>query len=252
MWLPYGGGVTDEEKQATDAETVPAEKAWWDDPRMPWKGKPGRNDLILWAAISLSGVYSLVLLPLRPWLLSLNPYLLALLTGSSTATVSIGAHAAVGPSLWPLGLVLATIGYVKFDPLYWWAGKLWGRGLIKVMGARSPRAARNADRAEKLAQKYGVLAILLAFVLPIPSAIVYAAVGAGGMRLRTFLLVDLAGALTMRALYMYLGFRLGQPAIDVVKVIGDYSMWLALAILAGMIVTALWRRWRRRTANLPQ
>ena len=100
-----------EEQPAPAAESAPAEeREWWDDPRMPWKGKPGRSDLACWIAFSLTGVYALVLLPLRPILLGLNPYVLAALGGSRTTAVAIGALAATGQGWWPLGLLLGVIG----------------------------------------------------------------------------------------------------------------------------------------------
>ena len=148
---------------SADSDSGPApepEKEWWDDPRMPWKGKPARRDILCWVGFSLTGVYALVLLPLRPVLLGANPYLLAALGGSRTTAVAIGALAATGHGWWPLGLLLGMFGSIKFDPLYWWAGKLWGRGLIEIVAGRSPRAARNAARAEKLAVRFGPLAIL--------------------------------------------------------------------------------------------
>ena len=229
--------------EPVESKNRPAE--WWEDPRMPWKGKPGRNDILCWVAFSLTGVYALVLLPLRPILLGANPYLLAALGGSRTSAVTIGALAATGVGWWPLGLLLGTFGAVKFDPVFWWAGKLWGRGMLELVAGRSPRAARNAERAERLTKKYGVAAVILGYVIPLPSAVIYATLGATGMRLRTFMLIDVIGAASTRGIYIYLGYRIGQPAVDVVEVIAKYSLWLSLALLAGVIVSAV-RQSRRR------
>lgn len=230
------------------SEGSQAEREWWDDPRMPWKGKPGRADLGCWAAISLTGIYGLVLLPLRPILLGANPFLLAALGGSRTSTVTIGALAAVGESSLVLGLVLSTIGSVKFDWIFWWAGRLWGRGLIEVVAGRSPRAARNAARAERLAARFGIAAVALTSVIPLPAAVVYASVAAAGMRLRTFLVVDILSTAALKVLWLYLGYSIGQPAIDVVEVIADYSLWISLALVAGIMVNFWWQS-RRRAAG---
>jgi len=211
---------------------------------MPWKGKPGRADVWCWVAFSLTGLYALVLLPLRPILLGANPYLLAALGGSRTSAVTIGALAATGVGFWPLGLLLGTFGAVKFDPLYWWAGRLWGRGLIEVIAGRSARAARNAARAERLAHKYGALAILLTYIVPLPSAVVYATVAAAGMRFRTFFLIDVLGAVTTRGLYILLGYQLGEPAVEVVEVIAKYSWYLSIVLL-GFVFVSVWRQSRR-------
>lgn len=227
--------------------SAPAEREWWDDPRLPWRGQPGRADIWCWTAFGLTGLYGLILLPLRPILLGANPFLLAALGGSRTSLVTIGALAATGNGWWPLGLALGTIGAIKFDPIYFWAGRLWGRGLIEIVAGRSARAARNAHRAERLAERFGILAVVATFFVPLlPSAVVFASVGAAKMRWRTFLLVDIASSFLTRALYLYLGYRIGQPAIDVVKVIATYSWWISLALLAGIIIGAIYRAVRRR------
>lgn len=223
----------------------------WDDARLPWKGRPTRADILCWVGFSLSGLFAIVMLPLRPILLGANPVLLGFLTGSNSAMVTVGALAATGVGSWPLPLLLGAIGIIKFDPLFWWAGKLWGRGLLEVMSGRSARAARAAERAERLARRFGVAAILVTYLpLPIPSPIVYATVGAAGMRLRTFLLVDLIGALVSRAGYIWLGFALGQRAVDVVEVIARYSLWIALVLVAGLLINA-WRRRGTRSTPAP-
>ncbi len=212
---------------------------------MPWKGQPSRADIVCWVFFSLTGVYALVLLPLRPVLLGANPYLLAALGGSRTSAVTIGALAATGIGYWPLGILLGTFGSVKFDWLYWWAGKLWGRGLIDLVAGKSARAARNAARAERLARRFGVGAIVLTYILPLPSAVVYATVAAAGMRLRTFLIIDILTAASTRALYVFLGYQIGAPAVRVVEVIARYSWWLSIVLLVGIFFN-LWRQSRQR------
>ena len=245
------GAEADETTRAGPEQTdgTEPEKPWWDDPRMPWKGKPSRNDVICWVSFSLTGIYALVLLPLRPVLLGANPYLLAALGGSRTSAVTIGALAATGVGFWPLGLLLGTFGATKFDWIYWWAGRLWGHGLIEMVAGRSPRAARNAARAERIARRFGIFAIMITYVLPLPSAVVYATVAAAGMRLRTFLLVDIGTAAVTRAIFIYLGYWIGAPAVHVVEVIARYSWWISIALLVSIFFN-LWRqsRNRRRTA----
>ena len=107
-----GSAVDETAEPGTGAAPEPPQ--WWEDPRMPWKGKPTRADIWCWVGFSLTGVYSLVLLPLRPVLLGANPYLLAALGGSRTSAVTIGALAATGYGWWPLGLLLGTFGSVKY------------------------------------------------------------------------------------------------------------------------------------------
>ena len=124
----------------------------------------------------LFAVYGLAMIPLRPVILGLAPLVLVTLTGSMTGMVMCGAFAATGASWWPFALILGTLGAMKFDPIFWWAGKLWGDQFIASMVGPTPRARKRAQRAEALAKKYDVLAILITYIpfLPIPGAIIYA------------------------------------------------------------------------------
>lgn len=220
---------------------------------MPWNhrgGKPGRADIGCFIAISVIGIYGLVLLPFRALLIT-QPYLYAAVAGSRTAVVTIGAMAAPPTSnhWWPLGLLMAILSIVKFDWIYFWAGRLWGQGLIEMVAGRSKRARRNAERAERLARKYATLAMLVTFLpVPLPASVIYAALGTAGMTWRKFLFLDVLFAVLLQSGYIYLGYRIGAPAVEVVKVYADYALYVSLAILLFMLVSWWWRK-RRRGAD---
>jgi membrane protein DedA with SNARE-associated domain len=225
-------------------------KEWWDDPRMPWKGKPSRSDLLCWAGFTVSGIIALIMIPLRPVLIGSSPLALVAISGSHSGLVTIGALSAVGRAdYWPIGLVLGVLSSMKWDPLFWWAGRLWGRGLIEVVAGRSRWAARNADRAERLARRFGIPAVLLSYVLPLPAAVIYATVGMAGMRLRTFLLVDFIGSAALSSFYMWLGHRLGQSAVDVVDVIARYSGYISIGLIVLIVVNGIWKSGRRNSES---
>jgi membrane protein DedA with SNARE-associated domain len=67
--------------------------------------------------------------------------------------------------------------------------------------------------------------------LPIPSALVYAAVGDGGMRLGTFLVLDLIGTLLWTSLLAGAGYGFGQSAVDVANAVSHYGLWISLALI---------------------
>jgi membrane-associated protein len=79
------------------------------------------------------------------------------------------------------------------------------------------------------------LAVVLADVLPIPSPLIYAAVGDGGMSLATFLVLDVIGTVLWTGLLATLGYELGQGAVDVTDAIAHYSLWATLALVAALI-----------------
>jgi membrane protein DedA with SNARE-associated domain len=202
----------------------------------PWEGRPERADLIIMAGILGSAAYALVLLPLVPSLVGSHPALLEMLRGSMTAIVTMGALARTGDaSLW-VALCAGIPALIAFDWAYWWAGRRWGERGIQLMSGRHKRGAKHAARAHRMMERWGPAAVVLAYILPVPTALVDAAAGWAGMRFAVFVICDIIGALLWASLLVALGYGLGQHAVDVVKQISHYSLYLTIAIVIGVVV----------------
>ncbi|MGH3494744.1 MAG: DedA family protein [Sciscionella sp.] len=228
----------------------------WEDPRLPWRGRPGKRDLACWGAITLLGLYGFATLPLRPLILRMNLYALAAFSGSDIAMVGIGARLRLGHQpWWWLGLLAAAATSIKFDWIWWWAGRLWGRGIVGVVSGRSAWAARTAAVAERLSARFGAPAVFLVWFLPfLPSAIVYILVGEARMSLRRFLAIDALGALIYRGIWMYVGYQVGEPAERLVDAIAHYATWISIGLVVLVVAGALRRNRRvssRRAADTP-
>jgi len=206
--------------------------------------RPSRGDIICALGLVLSGVYSLALTPAIPSLLATHPVLLELLTGSTPAVVTAGAFARVGDVALEVAVFAALPGVMMFDPFYWWAGKRWGRSAAHVLG-RGPRSERTLHRVERWTHRFGWLAVVFGYYLPVPNGLIYAAAGWGGMRLRTFILLDVIGALLWIGGLVGLGYALGQDAVDLARAFSRYGLYAALAITAAIVV---WQVWRSRRA----
>lgn len=214
----------------------------WQDAQLPWEGKPRRVDLICLSLISLSGIYYMLLTPAIPALLGTNPVLLALLAGSTPATVTAGAFAAVGRASLPLAVAAGVIGLMKFDVLFWWAGRLWGRRAAELIAGRGPRANRVIGRLEWLLSRFGWLAVVVIYFLPlVPKGVVFAAASWTGMRLVTFLALSFTGALLRIGLNVWLGYTIGEPAVEVAETISDYALWLTIALVVVIFGYQFWR-----------
>ncbi|MBK8459067.1 MAG: VTT domain-containing protein [Micropruina sp.] len=232
------------EPVAEDAQPSEPEREWWEEPGMPWRHKPTRSDIACLSWIGAISVYSLVMLPLRPVMLTLSPFVLGSL-GYRTGLVMSGALAATGDQWWPLVLFLGSLGAIKFDWIYWWAGKLWGHGLIDVWSGKSERARRRNERAINFAHRYESLAIFVTFLpIPLPAGVIYAALGAAGTTLRKFLTVGFLSSLVTTSAYVYLGYRIGEPAVRLIEQYGQWLWYLSIAILVGVIAGAWWKQRR--------
>jgi membrane protein DedA with SNARE-associated domain len=214
---------------------------------VPWEGAATRVDVALMGAIGGVIAFGLLLRPVKPFLLAEHPAALAFLTGDLTAIGAAAAFARVDElPLW-LVVVAGAGGMVKFDWLAWWAGRQWGGGIVKMF-TTSERTQRFASRGAELNPWIVRSAVVLAVLPGVPTAVVFAMAGWMRMRLATFLLLDLAGALLMTGLVAALGYGLGQRAVDVVLMVDSYAATVSLTLIAAAVVLPMVRRRLRPAA----
>src|SRR3954447_24767245 len=197
---------------------------------LPWgDGHPERADRFLVAAIALSSLYLLAWIPLTPVLVGGHPVLLELFKGSMSGMVTMGAMSRIGDASIVVAVLAAIPGLMIFDWIYWWAGRRWGRNAIDLFVGNHPKAAARTARFERVIHRFGWVAIVIAYFQPVPRVLIYAAAGWTRMRLVTFLVLDLAGSLLWLALWVGLGYWIGQPAVDIAKGISRYGLYLTIA-----------------------
>lgn len=215
---------------------------------LPWQGRPQRADLICWFGITFGGLYYLALIPVKPLLIGRDPLLLEMLDGSMTSIVTAGAFARIGRMPLALAVLAPVPATMLLDPLYWWAGHRWGRAIIEMFAGRGRRSHRMLARGERLFARFGGPAVMLAYILPIPASLTYAFAGWSGMRLRIFILLDLAGTLIWTGLLAGLGYGLGGSAVRVARTISDYGMIFSVGLIAVIVAVQVVRARRARAA----
>ncbi|MEP7024324.1 MAG: VTT domain-containing protein [Actinomycetota bacterium] len=207
----------------------------WDDPRLPWEGKPRTADILCWLGIVLSGISYWALLPLRVSLVGTHPVIAELMNGGTESIISAAAFAQAGHGTLIVAVLAAIPGLMKFDALYWWAGRLWGERFITVLPA-SRRVAKHMPRIQQAGRKITWPAVVISSFLPIPKAIVFVVAGWAGMRLVTFLVLDLIGSLMWAGLLAGLGYTLGHHAVVAARTISHYSWYVTIAIVLLSVV----------------
>jgi membrane-associated protein len=229
-------------------ESGPAPSSPWDDPRLPWTGRPRAVDIACWAAITASGLYFLLLLPFRAELVGTHPVLLELLNGSTEAIVAGAAFARIGHGTLLVVVLAAIPGLMKFDPLYWWAGRLWGERAVALLGGRRNRGQRYIDRVKRWGPKFTWPAIVVSQFLPVPSAIIYIIAGWAGVGFIAFVVLDLIGTMLWTGMLVGLGYVLGHHAVVVAQTISHYGLWFSIGIIA-LIIASQVRSARAARAN---
>ena len=104
------------------------------------------------------------------------------------------------------------------------------------------------QRGLRLLERYGSWAVVLAYVLPVPSALIYAAAGWTGMSLRRFLALDLLGTALWVGLIVGLGYGIGRPAVHIATLVSRYSLWVTIGLVLAIV---LWTTVRSRRAMPP-
>jgi len=212
----------------------------WDDPRIPWAGKPGRADILCWAGIVLSGIFYWAMLPFRASLVGTHPVLSELLNGTTESVIAAAAFARIGHGTVLVALLAAVPGMMKFDALYWWAGRLWGERVITMLSGKRNRGAKYMARVQRWGRKFTWPAVVISPFLPIPNAIIYVIAGWSGMRLVTFLILDVIGSLLYAGLLVGLGYALGHHAVVVAQAISHYGLWVSI----GLVVVIMFFQFR--------
>jgi membrane-associated protein len=217
----------------------------------PWHGRPRARDVVCASMIAVSAIYAVVTIPLTPMLIATHPVLLEALTGSTPSVMAAGAFSDVDSKMQIVVVFVAALpGMMRFDWVYWWAGRLWGHSVVEKLGQRSPRSAALARIAETRGRRYaGPLVALAAFLPDGASTAVYAAVGWTGLPLLWFVFFDTIGSAAWTALLAACGYWLGSDGVALANLVSRYAFVSICVIVAGLVAPHVWHSWRDRRAG---
>jgi membrane-associated protein len=194
-------------------------------------------------------VLSYVTLAATPSLLRHHAVLLELVAGSIASMVTGGALARVGQASLAVVILAPLATIAIYDVFYWWAGHRFGNRVLAPW-TRTQRARRRLARAERLVARWGAVALVLEYYLPVPNSVVQVLTGISGMSLRVFLLADIAGSLLWEGLIIGLGYAIGRPAVRVATAISHDALLATLGLVGVVIVVAAALRVRERRRGL--
>jgi len=240
MSVPETESARAAERAATGAAAAPEKAGSWNDPRLPWHGKPRTADILCWLGIVFSGLFFWVLLPVRVSLVGTHPVVAELLNGSTESIISASAFARVGDGTLAVVLLAAIPGLMKFDIIYWWAGRLWGEKIVLILSGGGKRGPRYLARVRAGGWRITWPLVVVAPFLPLPSTIIYVIAGVAGMNWVAFLVLDLIGELLWIGMLVGLGYALGHHAVVLAQEISHYSLWVTIGLVVLVMGRQLW------------
>ena len=198
---------------------------------VPWSNPMTRTDKALIACILGAFLLVAATIPVRPFLIAGHPVVLSAVTGGLPTIAAGAAFARIGEAnLW-LVVLAGIFGVVKFDWLFWLAGRTWGPKAVQFF-TPGRYAQSFAKRLEKIPRWIVGFLVVIAFLPGIPKLLVHLFAGLSGMRLRTFLAFDVLGAALVTGIVVGVGHAMGQSAVDIVLAVDRYALWVTIAILA--------------------
>ncbi len=160
-------------------EEIEAAKQQWRDMR-PWDSPMARGDKVLISSTVAVIALMLLTLPVRPFLLATHPVALSAVTGSLSAVGAAAAFARVGGTDVWLVLVAGVFGTIKFDWLFWWAGRRWGAKGVRFFTPPG-RAQRFVERVRSWPPWSTGLLVVAAALPGVPSVPLFLLAGLAGM-----------------------------------------------------------------------
>jgi membrane protein DedA with SNARE-associated domain len=215
--------------------------------------KPGveitvtRADVLCVGPIAVLMIYQFVMTFIAPSMVGPHPVLLAAIRGSSSAMLAAGAAARTGSvALWvvcvaPIAILMAA------DPFLYWAGRRYGRRLVDYLAEQDPRWRKRMVRSERWFQRWGAWSIAFGYYIPfVPATLFYLAAGESRMRIRTFVIADLAGTLTWIGIHIGAGYAAGKRARDIAQTISRYGLWIAVVMIVAVVGWTVYTQMNRR------
>lgn len=148
-------------------------------------------------------------------------------------------------SYWAV-LIAATVGSVLGALMLYGLGAVLGRERLRRLIDRVPLLEiADLDRAESWFHRHGTAAVLVGRVIPVVRSLISVPAGVERMGLVRFLLLTAVGSGVWNALFVTLGFQVGERWTS----IGDYSSIIntvVLAVMAGLLALFVVRRLRSR------
>jgi membrane protein DedA with SNARE-associated domain len=171
---------------------------------------------------------------LVPSLLTSRPVVLEFLNGSLLAVAAAGTFVRAGHASVAVALTAPLALWLPVDAVSWWAGRRFGVGVAEWLAGHHPGRATIVAHCERLIDKFGPLSVILGPILPLPTALIFAATGWRRMPLALFILADAVGVMARGSVAFATGYFYGNHGIDIARRFAEYS-----ALVSGIIIVAV-------------
>jgi membrane protein DedA with SNARE-associated domain/rhodanese-related sulfurtransferase len=157
--------------------------------------------------------------------------------------MTIGALAAQGRGHLHLSLVLlsAVIGCLFADGFWFWLGRRWGSGVIRLVCSLSADPKHSRERADRVFAQWGLRLLLVAKFIPGLDGVSPPLAGASGATFKGFFAYDTVGSVLWSGAYMLVGFAFSHQIDRAMFVIDHFGKAVAIVVGGPFLIYVLWR-----------
>jgi membrane protein DedA with SNARE-associated domain/rhodanese-related sulfurtransferase len=157
--------------------------------------------------------------------------------------MTAGALAAQGHGHLHLSLVLlaGVIGCLLADGFWFWLGRRWGSGVIRLICSLTSDPKHARERADRVFQTWGLRLLLVAKFIPGLDGVSPPLAGAGGASVKGFLAYDTSGSLLWSGAYVLLGFAFSREMNRVLFLIARFGKVAAIVVGVPLLLYVLLR-----------
>jgi membrane protein DedA with SNARE-associated domain/rhodanese-related sulfurtransferase len=157
--------------------------------------------------------------------------------------MTAGALAAQGEGDLRLWLVLLSglVGCLAADGFWFWLGRRWGSGVIRLVCSFTPDPRQSREKAKATFDKWGLQLLLVAKFVPGLDGISPPLAGAEGATVRGFVLYDTAGSLLWTTTYVAIGYVFANQMDMVMHGLERFGKLLLIVAGGPLLAYVLWR-----------
>lgn len=146
-------------------------------------------------------------------------------------------------------LLASTTGNLLGSLISYWIGLKLGRPALLKIGKYLRFSERDLEAAENFFQRKGSLAVLVGRFVPGLRSVISFPAGVAQMNLQAFITFTLLGSVAWNALFIYIGFLLGERWSEITAY-SEYLDVIGVAILVLLGIYFIWRLTRRSNNTL--
>jgi membrane protein DedA with SNARE-associated domain/rhodanese-related sulfurtransferase len=155
--------------------------------------------------------------------------------------MAAGAISARGGMRASIIVILAVLGCLIADWIWFWFGRRWGSRAMRLLCRFAADPRKCSRKAHEQFHRYGLRVLCVAKFLPGVDGVLPPLLGAEGVSLAAFLALDVVGSFLWSASYVGLGYLFSNQLDLAISWVEHFGTALAIAIGVPIALYAGWR-----------